>query len=683
MRRLILTVIAVFAVFSSVNAADLTKEDVQKALSKPLTHPYLFFTEADKSSILERLMSDAEFGDIFRREQAEASRLLYTPIDRNAPKRYTNARFEGTYEYESFIMRNVEAAYRLAFVYQMTGDRRYADKAFEFADVVCDQPTWIHSAHEFPDIYDRVWPWGVDDDQPAFGFSQHADHYVFRLAAVYDWLYPALDKRSRDRIRGALLEKAILRVRGNYEYHWWAGAYRCNWCSVCNASLGVASLALINEDPQLVDVVAESWNRISRNLDEIKTGGWQEGMGYLAYTIRTSLTFADALKRTTGGALNLYEHPRYEDALRTLLYCRIPPDKSVHFGDSGGGNTGSYQIYNECMLERDDKTAAWLMRNASDSKPSGIGDLFKPRAELSPALPSDPSILFPSVNWVILRNGFNDTNAIVIAAKCGMNDDPHHGHLDAGHFSLYWKGCEFICDHGSAGYDKEYFDEARWSYPLASTGGHNCVTADGEQQLPCKLKNKPWDMRYGGKIIEFRPSPGLDYVLMDPSNAYFGKKLSKWRRHIILDKKGNATVVLDEIEAQTGSEIDARFHSAAKQTVRGGYVLLENGGDTMALIPVSTKAPQLREGRHPILLAQRNARFRWVPYVDAVLTQDTGRTLLATVIVPVKDDAEAARAAKEITMSIEKDGSVRLSYKHDGSKKSYRFKAVQDGVVLE
>jgi len=668
--------------FTTGVTADVTPDDIASALKISLRHPYLYFTEEDKPSILKRIETEPDCTEIMKRQLAEANRLLYTPADRDAPERRTNARYEGSYRYEAFLMRNANAAYTLAFVYQMTGDERYARKAFEFADVLCDQPTWIHGAHEFPDIYDRVWPWGADDDQAAFGYSQHTDHYVFRMAAVYDWLYPALSLRQRDRIRGALLEKAILRVRGNYEYHWWAAAYRCNWCAVCNSSLGVAAIALLTEDPQLTDVIAESLNRIGKTLDQIRSGGWQEGMGYLNYTVRTSLTFADVLKRATEGRYNLYEHPRFHDAVNTFLYCQIPPNKSVHFGDSGGGNIGSYGMFNDLMLETGSRTAAWLREHRTGGRPGSFTDMFKPRSTLEPAVPDVASIHFPAVDWVIMRSDFSDPEKVVIAAKSGLNDDPHHGHLDQGHFSLYWRGQEFICDHGSAGYDKAYFDEARWSYPLASTAGHNCVMVNGEQQLPCKLKNKPWDLTIGGEVIEFRSVANRDYTILDPSNAYPGKELKRWRRHIILEKPV-ITVVVDEVACAKGAEIETRFHSALTGETEDGYVLLRNGNDTMALIPVVDTDFTVREGKHAILMAQRNAKFRRVPYFGTVLTALSERTVIVTVILPVEGISEAEEIVNSMRRQSDRDGSLTLRFEKDGAAFYYAFRMGDEGLVLK
>ena len=305
MKKNLIFILSIF--LSSVlisNPADITKGDIDKVIDKKnLKHPYLYFSDADKSEILERIKSDPESLDIMNRLLARANMLLHMPVEREIPFQGRNTRagwteYDTDGKYEKHYTSNRDNAVSLAFIYQMTGDRKYAAKAFEFADVFCDLPSWTMRPHEFPIIYNRIMPWNVPDDQVNFSFDHYNGDSGRLMAAVYDWLYPALSLEQRDRIRGALLEKVITRVRGNYEYHWWATAYRCNWCGVCNSGIGLAGLALLTEDPQLTDVVSESYNRINNMLNELGIdGGWQEGGGYWNYGVHTSAFFADALKR--------------------------------------------------------------------------------------------------------------------------------------------------------------------------------------------------------------------------------------------------------------------------------------------------------------------------------------------------------------------------------------------------
>ena len=682
MLKKIFVIVGLLFIAAPMVFADITQKDIDKAIDKgKLKHPYLYFSEEDKPGIFERIKNEQEYGDIMNRLLAEANRLMYTPVPSHLPVQTKTPRYSGD-ELEQELGVVVEAAFSLAFVYQMTGEEKYARKAFEFADLVCDQPTWVPGAHLFPTIYDRVWPWGAKDDQVVFSYGQHTDHTVFRMAAVYDWLYNSLDKRQRDRIRGALLEKALLTVRGNYEYHWWARAYRCNWCAVCNSSLGVAAIALLTEDPQLTDIIAESYNRIGKTLDQISDGGWQEGLGYLAYTVWTSLDFAGVLKRVSDGKVNLYKHPRFDDAVKTFIYCQIPPDRSLHFGDSGSGKIGTYNMFNQLMLETGNRYAAWLRKHFFNDRPDRLFDLLKPGSTLEPALPKTPSIHFPAVDWVIMRSDFTDPEKVVIAAKAGKNDDPHHGHLDCGHFILYWKGKEFIRDHGSAGYDKVYFDKERWDYPLASSIGHNVVLVNGEKQLACKLKNQPWNEDIGGKVIEFRPGDDRDYTLMDPSNAYPKKELKSWRRHIVLDKPV-ITVVLDEVKSAKGAEIEVRFHSAVPYDIGNGYVLLNGDNGLMALIPVVAGHFTVSPGKHAVMMAQVNANLRRVPYFGTVVKAERDKTIIGTIILPVDDEREAGAISSSVKRTVDISGNLDLSFVKDGETYSYKYNSGKDGLVLE
>ncbi len=680
-----LTLLAMLLVTFSAPAfsADLTAQDIRNALAKNLTHPYLYFSEQDKPAILERIKSDPECGDIMARLTVEANRLLYTPVEPQAPVQEKNTRYFSSGDYDRYYYSNRDNALRLAFVYQMTGDRRYAQKAFEFADVVCDLPTWVIRAHEFPIIYSRVWPWNCKDDQAVFSVDHVAGDTARIMAAVYDWLYTGLEKPQRDRIRGALLEKAVTRVRGNYDYHWWAASYRCNWCGVINSGLGLAALALANEDPQLADVTAEACNRITKLFDNIDPdGGWQEGAGYWYYGTHTSVFFADALKRLTDGKYNLFSHPRLkENTVNFPLYCSLPGGRTVDFEDTGAGLVGSTFFYNKLASETGSKEAAWYRKTLFGTG-GDIFDIIWPRSTVAPGLPKQPSLHFRGIDWVIMRSDFTDPAKAVIAAKAGMNDDPHHGHLDVGHFILNWKGEGFIAESGHSAYDEKFFDQARYDYPQASSIGHNLIFVNGEKQLIAKLKDQPWIDGIGGKVLDFRTSATRDYTLMDPTNAYPKQELKSWRRHITLEKPA-VTVVLDEVSSAPGAEIEARFHSAVPQRVKSGYVLLDGEKGKMALIPVSASACTFRPGRHAILAVQKNASFKWVPYVGEVLKAQGDRTVLATIILPVADDAEAQKIVKSVKKSTDSAGNYSLSFENGGKTLNFRYKKAADGLVME
>jgi hypothetical protein len=321
------------------------------------THPYLLFSAAEKPALLQRIRADRASAEVYEKFLLEGRRLVHTPEEQEvAPPREAHVRFVGAGDdWAKWLSGHLNSAFTLAFLYQMTGDEQYVAKAYYHANLVCAQETWMQSPHQFDVIYSRVWPDGARDDQVAFSYDITASAVTQQMALVYDWLYPALPKAQRDRIRGALLEKAIMRVRGNYEYLWWATAYKCNWSGICHTGLGLAALALLTEDPQLVDVAARSAEGIWNMFEHIGTdGGWQEGRGYWAYGVGECLRFIDAARRVTGGKVDLFKH-------RSL--AAHPADFALFgltagFGDGTGNPVGSSAFINKLTQESGDSTAA-------------------------------------------------------------------------------------------------------------------------------------------------------------------------------------------------------------------------------------------------------------------------------------------------------------------------------------
>ncbi len=696
---------------TAASFAQISKGDIDKAIdSKALQHPYLLFSENEKAAIRQRLEAAGESRDIMKRLLAEGNRLLHQPVDFSIPSQGKNTRadwteFDRDGKYEHYYQSNLENALTLAFLYQMTGEHKYAGKAFEFADAFCDLPTWTLRPHEFPIIYSRVMPWNVPDDQVCFSFDHNNGEAGREMAYVYDWLYPVLNQRQRDRIRGALIEKVIAPVRGDYEFHWWATAYRCNWCGVCNSGVGMAGLALLTENPQLTDVVAESYNRINNMLNELGLdGGWQEGGGYWSYGLRTSLQFGKSLQRLSKGKFDLFQNQRLRANPATFpLYLFVPPGSSVNFADSRGARLGPTFLLNLLAAETGDARTIWYRNNVLEEGREYL-DIIWPRPRENAPEPKKKSLHFRTIDFWVMRSDFTDPSKVMVAGKAGKNDDPHHGHLDIGQFVIFWKGLAFISETGRAFYDEKYFDEARWDYPHASSAGHNVIFVNGEKQISGKLYKQPYHYDVGGKVLEFRTGPQRDYVLMDPSMAYPRKELKNWRRHVILEKP-EMTIVLDEVACAKGAEIEARFHSECGVESNERFVLLHGGNvkrDTprsgeasnaenragaepgmMALIPIVGNAFTIRDDRHAYLPVNASAEFNWIPYFGVVCKAAGEQNLIATIILPVQDKQEAEQIAASATLTRSSQDNVNLSFSKNGRTFNFHFVAGQAGLRLE
>lgn len=664
-----------------LSSAQLEKSDIDKAIDiTSLKHPYLYFTEEEKPELLSRIQNDPESKDIFRKLEAEAQMWLHMPVDRNIPIQGKNTRagwteYDTDRKYGQYYTSMQSNAFHLAFLYQMTGEQRYADKAFEFADAFCDLTTWTRRAHEFPIIYSRIMPWNVDDDQINFNFDHYNGDAARRMAAVYDWLYPAINEAQKDRIRGALIEKVVTRVRGDYEFHWWAAAYRCNWCGVCNSGVGLTGLVLLTENPQLTDIVAESYNRINNMLNELgEDGGWQEGGGYWNYGVHTSTFFADALNRLSNSKYNLFENKRLKSSpVNFPIYLSLPEKRSLNFEDSGGGGLlGSAHLINKLATETKNKQAAWY-RNEFYGAGNDIFDIIWPRPEFNAEAPKESSIHFKTIDWWVMRSDFKSPEKVMLAGKAGMNDDPHHGHLDIGHFVVHWQNEYYIRDIGKdGGYDEKYFDDMRWDYAQASSIGHNVIFVNGEKQISAKSRKQEWIPGVGGDVEEFITSDELDYVRMNPTKAYPNKELKRWKRHVILEKP-EITVALDEIEAEKGANLEVRFHPGVDFEVIENFILLEGEKGKMVVISVAEEAVSTKQGKHACHYINATNDFFWVPYFDFEITSENEKTIVATIILPVKNREEAEQIASSAKLVKDTKGNINVSFSKQDEEFEFAF----------
>jgi Heparinase II/III-like protein len=681
-------------------AIPITENELIKSIPvHELEHPYLFFNNQDKQAIINRLKNEPESEHIFAAIIAEGHRFLHVPIQDPEPPHPKHNRYLGedpASQYEDDIM---QGAVTLAFLYQMTGDTTYANKAVEFAMDIADWPTWVDPAHRFDVIYSRVWPFNVPDDRVVFSYGEIATHKALALSIAYDWIYPVLSRTERDKIRNGLMEKVITNVRNNYKYFWWSTAYKCNWSVLCYSSMGVAALSLLKDNPELLDVVAEVHNRIDTTFSYIgKDGGWEEGRNYYAYMMSEGVYFMDALKRLTNGKQNMFKDKNVADhPIDFQLY-----GLTANFEDGGGSPVGPTYSVNKLVEETGNNSGAWYREKYLHSD-FNVFEAIWPKPDVKPIEPEQKSKLFRTVNWAILRSSFRDSSTVTVACKAGYNDDPHHGHLDCGQYAVTWYNVPFIRDLGNGVYDELYFGEDKYDYPYASSLGHNLIFVNGEKQITAKKKNTPWLNGIGGRILEYKAGPKLDYVLMDPTHAYPNKQLIKWRRNVILEKPVT-TVVFDEVESEPGAEITARIHPGVgvevsrrehssrfapvpngKYEIMKNYVMLsDQRHHNMAVIPlVLDNDFKLVEGTDPFVPVTKDSRLTGIPYIEAATQAKTNSTFIATIIVPVKDQNDADKVVKSAKINQIDPANIHISVNTDAGNFSWTFLKGQGGYVLK
>lgn len=608
----------------------------QALLNQKLEHPYLLFNNDSKQEILDRIANDPEYAQIMDLLLQQGRRIMLNTVEPERPFNDIASRYNETPLYEQYIGFYLGGSQLLAFLYQMTGDEAYAQKAFAYADKLCALESWSAGAHHFEIIYPRVWPYGAKDDQVVFTYDIMTGDCALGLGLVYDWLYPALTPDQRNRIRGGLLENAITRVRGNYEYHWWSEAYKCNWSAICHGGLGMAALSLLTEDPHLVDVVARSCEGMEKMLSNYgEDNGWAEGRSYSVYGIRESIAFVDAMKRLTNGQVNLFKAPGLQHPADFALFALTG---SFNDGHSAGPIGPSY-MYNKLIDESKDETAMYYLENYLNgtNRTLSMWELIWPRpTDVKAVKPANASHYFPSIDWAFMRKDFGD-DYMQVALKCAPANDPHHGHLDAGSFNLTWKGDILIGEVEQRFYDQFIFNDIRWDYLYINSLGHNVVLVNDEQQIIAKRKNQPWQEGIGGKIEKFVSTPDFDYTIMDATNAYPKEELKGWKRVVVLDKATNVVLVLDRVKCAQGAKIDLLFHptTGIETTVHDGRsVSIQGKQARIEMQPLINSDYNVRSENQYTVRVVKNNPVQSIPCLFTTLKAPADENIIGTIFYP-------------------------------------------------
>lgn len=657
--------------------AQISRSDLNSAIDiEKLEHPYILFDANGKTQMLQDIQENEELKKIFDEQLSQAKQDLKQKVNHDLFL-YVNSANPKNRKVVEVIESYTEIATRLAFMYQLTENKAYADKAYEFASVACSQDSWIHPSHEFDVIYPRVWPWNTKDDQVVFSYDLHSASTATELSLIYDWLYPVLEKNQRDRIRGALLEKAVLPVRGNYEYFWWAEAYRCNWSAICHSGVGIAGLTLLKEDPQLLDVVAEAYNGINNTFSEYGIdGGWSEGRGYWRKALLESSMFVNGLKNLSAGKYNLYNNSRImSNPMDFPLYTMY-----ANFGDGSKGPVGNTWFTHMMVNETQNSTAAYYLKRFMEplNREATFWELIFQKPDVIPLEPETKSKHFRTIGWAVMQSDFTSDTSMSIACKAGSNEDPHHGHLDVGTFIVSYNDHNFICDPRRGRYGTAYFGAQRWEFTNANTRGHNVIRVNSEEQVSAKLKDEPWKKGVGGQITNFESTPAYDQVSMDLSPAYPGQELKSWKRQILLEKPKVALVV-DKVEAEQGAEIQSRIHPDGNYKLADNYVIIEHEKKALAVFPFGTGPFELVSGKDPSFPESKDAVQEWIPYIDVLTKAKSDGDILGMVILALDENYQLGETIESLSFEPNSSGILQLSFTAGG--KSYRYQFENDQII--
>ncbi len=470
----------------------------------------------------------------------------------------------------------------LAIAYHLTGNERYAARAWKFLENICNLKTWN--------------PYGYLD----------VGELGFIVAIGYDWLYDYFTPEQRKFLEENIYEKCVNLTRRLYyneldgktfenntgnmdEYYtgWWDSEN--NWNAVCNGGATCAAIAIMDVYPETsADMIQNTIRAMEYILPTYyPEGAWGEGAGYwnyaLSYMVRTIMSLRNAFGTDFGFV------------------------KSPGFGNTGwygtylAGSIGSYTIGDTGSEFANNPHIMWMAKENQDKLLMAARmnefKMFGHKGGVQEMLYYDPALLDGDIQMpldtymkgmevIALREAWYDTGTTFVGAS-GGSSNRGHGHHDIGSFQIDMAGERFIMDVGAENYNATggYFTANRYRFYRARAEGHNMYIINPELDNLDYFGIVKGSSAYG-RLVESKPKGA--FGVMDLNDVYAQWATSATRGYMLSDDRRSVTV-RDEIDLiEPNSEVYWSLHTTAKiENIADNKIVLTLNGKKM-LITIET-----------------------------------------------------------------------------------------------
>ena len=221
-----------------------------------------------------------------------------------------------------------------AFVYKITGDKKYLDAAKKYMDAAVSYDVW-----------------GYTYNKPNVDLA--AGHLLYGMGWAYDLLYHDLTEAERAKYREKLIRQARLLYDFFKPKEGKTYAYSQNHTFIPTSGLAVTAYALMDETPE-----AKEWAQLVRAIfDRVlatytEDGYFYESMEYWIFSTPWLVHYMDAHLHATGE--NLYETtPGFRNAHKYVAHITLPgAEFNFDFGDIYAGPVTRARKGNDYERER-------------------------------------------------------------------------------------------------------------------------------------------------------------------------------------------------------------------------------------------------------------------------------------------------------------------------------------------
>ncbi len=481
------------------------------------------------------------------------------------------------------VRENEDRMLALAILYNLTGEEKYARRAYE--EMYVSSCFVDFNPYHFLDVGEMAACLGL----------------------TYDWMYNWMDDNQRRIIREAIIKKGIYPIIEDFDglprsRSWnWRGELADNWCLVISG-VAVGAMAVVDEAYNLDRINCE--RAMEQCLIDIRRalslfapyGAYEEGFNYWDYAMRFYVQTMGCLETAVGDDFG-YSDVVGMSMTHQYLSAMNGSVQAFSYHDTGeAGVTWHSPVLWLAKTFNDPSIAqprVEQIKRSSSGKTNIIWDFYfyDPAFNNVSNANRQLDVSLPIAEVATMRSGF-DVQDMWLGLHC---DDPiggeGHDHMDSGVFVLDSQGVSWFFDLGADGYNIGNYGHA---YRVRGEG-HNLVIFNPTAN---------YSLKYGGNAYmeKFSSEAQGAYAIGNLDDAHRDDiGVISHRRGAKLDDMRRVATIQDEIRlskpadmywfAHTRAEIEISEDGKSAILTRQGKKLLAkiiNGeGATFSVMPAA------------------------------------------------------------------------------------------------
>lgn len=436
--------------------------------------------------------------------------------------------------------------------YQLTGDRKYADRAYQELAAVAAFPDW-HPSHR------------IDVGIMCVGF-----------AIGYDWMYDAFTPEQRKVLENGIIKNGFAPIMVSYQTAGSpmsdAATVKNNHNSMCNGGALISALAFMDVDEETCCYIASNAIRGFENMlmNYAPDGTWYEGAYYGEINLNYISMAFSALEKTVGTLFRLDTLEGFSKASDYIRY--VQSDVGCYNFADGRSVALKTPFWAEAHFGKAADCGTIIKNGLASGTKEGLPLALLWGKTGTDSAEAELDKYYAKDEIVLLHDSFDD-NQTFAGIKAG-DTIYEHSQFDSGSFVFDSQGTRWGHDLGADDYNLPgYWDTAdrRWDIFRMRAESHNTIVVNPDGEPDYKIGS-------AAPVTEFSSNTNGAVVKIDTS-ALQAERLADAKRAFCFTDSRQSLVVRDELKTLSShahSDIYWMFYTRAEAQIEqeSGRVIL-------------------------------------------------------------------------------------------------------------